>query len=226
MDDGSGGIDAVMADLGANLVTVLVILLVAIGTLQGRPPAPVQVLAQPAIPLSGHAQSDLLYLRLNPDPAVLLVELTASGANIVTPQGLRPLAQHRGPWPARSLAFVFSPRDHALVVETARQNGSALQELTVPDALRAPPEGAGSGFSTAFLSLPRATGPEAFRPALLRLLTQGPGQAADGGTGEAGGISATLAHLWRGLVLVLNLSAFALSVWLLRGLYRRLRLQL
>lgn len=229
-DDGDAiGMGAITADLGANLVSVLVILLAAAAATHGlrattAPEAPRMAEALGAAPLSGRAQSDLLYLRLHPDPDTLVIELTAEGAFTPVGGALRKLEDLPAPWPPRGVAFVFSPRHYDPLVRQTDRRGLRLAEITVPEALRRTDARAGqSGFSQAFLSLPTTADPASIRPGLLRLLTKGP---AGSGLAEGGGASGSVLH-WLGRVVKtgLNLALFLAALGLLRRLRARSQVQ-
>ncbi len=216
----SGGMGAIVADLGANLVAVLVILVAVASLGQTRNPqqTPSVAAAVDAAPLSGRDQSDLLYLRLRPDPGVLTIELTDGGAFVPKGGVLLPLDRLPPPWPPRAAVYVFSPRHYATLRALAEARALAMQEITVPDALRrTPPVALASGFSTAFLALPTTADPASIRPALLRLLTAGPGSAALDDASASDGLASRIA---RSLRPVLNLCLFVSGLALLRRLRR------
>jgi hypothetical protein len=215
------GQSAIVADLGANLVCVLLILLAvaAIQTRQGTkgPPIPAQRVA----PLSGPAQSDLLYLRLRPDPRILTVEVAETGPLMADRGILRPLTALPRPLPDRVVAYVFSAKGYAALRGLVDAAALPMDEITVPEALRSPAPIAGqSGFSQAFLSLPVTDDPISIRPALLRLLT-------DGGTAAALKTAETkqgwLASAWLLFRQAGNLTLMLIAVLTLRLCYRRLR---
>lgn len=218
------GQSAIVADLGANLVCVLLILL-AVAALQSRqmdqrdsaPPIP----AHRAAPLSGPAQSDLLYLRLRPAARVLTVEVAETGPFMADGGQVRPLTALPSPQPDRVVAYVFSAKGYAALRSLTDAAALPLDEITVPEALRHPRPLAGqSSFSPAFLALPVTEDPTSIRPALLRLLTSG-------GTAEALGADETkqgwLQSAWLLLRQAGNLSLLLIAVLTLRLCHRRLR---
>lgn len=215
------GNSAIVADLGANLVCVLVILL-AVTALQSRN-APkdrnVTIPAHQVSPLSGPEQSDLLFLRLNPDPAILTVEVTADGAFAADTTGLHPLTVLPNPPPRRVVAYVFAPGPYAALRGLTDAAGLPVDDITVPEALRHPaPTPGRSAFSPAFLSLSVTDDPASIRPALLQLLTQGGTGGALPQEGAAGG-----SMIWLWLRQVGNLMALLSALAALFLLRRRLR---
>lgn len=222
MADFDTAMDAATADIGANLVAVLVIVTALLATMPDRPQTAPEITAQPAAPLSGQAQSDLLRQRLIATSGPASIELTDAGAFLATPMG-QTLLSRDTPLPAQATVFIFSNRHYAQL-QTATTTRTALSEITVPDALRASaPRLGASAFSPDFLALP-ANPPEAFRPALLRLLTHG----SRAGTAFVGlgpeGATNRFASLFHTAALALNLACFALTVWALHRLSRRLQL--
>ena len=215
------GQSAIVADLGANLVCVLLILL-AVAAIQTRqetsaPPIPAQRVA----PLSGPAQSDLLYLRLRPDPRILTVEVVETGPFLVDRGTLRPLTALPRPLPDRVVAYVFSAKGYAALRGLVDAAALPMDEITVPEALRSPTPIVGqSGFSQAFLSLPVTDDPISIRPALLRLLTDG-GAAAALETAETK--QGWLASAWLLFRQAGNLTLMLIAVLTLRLCHRRLR---
>lgn len=215
------GQSAIVADLGANLVCVLLILL-AVTALQSQTrESPPPILAQRVAPLSGPAQSDLLYLRLRSDPQVLTVEVMETGPFLTDRGTLRPLTALPRPVPKRVVAYVFSPKGYAALRRLTDAAALPMVEITVPEALRTPKPITGqSGFSPAFLSLPVTPDPASIRPALLRLLT-------DGGTAAALETAETkqgwLASAWLLLRQAGNLTLMLIALLTLRLCHRRLR---
>lgn len=218
------GQSAIVADLGANLVCVLLILL-AVAALQSRqmdqrdsaPPIP----AHRAAPLSGPAQSDLLYLRLRPDPRVLTVEVAETGPFMADGDQVRPLTTLPRPLPEQVVAYVFSAKGYTALRSLTDAAALPMDEISVPEALRTPRPIVGqSGFSQAFLSLPVTDDPTSIRPALLRLLT-------DGGTAAALETAQTkqswLASVWLLLRQAGNLTLLLIAALSLRLCHRRLR---
>lgn len=203
-----------MADLGANLVSTLLLLLVVarLNLPQTQTPAdtaPRLMPAQTAPTLSGTDQSDLLYYRLRPPPDTLLIDLTALGPRVPGPAAPQPLASLLPPLPRSAIAYVFSPVHHAALLEFTHKNGITLQEMTVPRALRA--DGP-DGFSPAFLSLRTGPDPASIRPELLVLLTGGSTAPALG----AAPYSPLTARLHHALLFGTNLTLLILGCWLLR----------
>lgn len=218
------GQSAIVADLGANLVCVLLILL-AVAALQSRqaqrresaPPIP----AHRAAPLSGPAQSDLLYLRLRPDPRFLTVEVAEAGPFMADGGQVHPLTTLPQPLPDRVVAYVFSAKGYAALRRLTDATALPLDEITVPEALRnAEPVAGQSNFSPAFLALPVTQDPTSIRPALLRLLNSG---------GTAGALEADetkqgwLASAWLLLRQAGNLTLMLIAVLTLRLFHSRLR---
>ncbi|PLL11183.1 hypothetical protein C0V75_18050 [Tabrizicola sp. TH137] len=225
MDEEARG--AVTADIGANLVVVLVILLMAAGLsgAAGRAPGAARVIAADlAVPLSGKAQSDALFLRLRPDPEVLVVELTAGGAFVPRADGMALLADHPEPWPGRAVVFVFSAKHHAAFRAKAAERGMQVTEVTVPQVLRRDvPQDGVSAFSPAFLAIRAGRDPASIRPPLLRLLQAGPVAGAAGGVEVEAAGQSVLARWMAGLRVLGNALCLALSVWLLFAVRRRWR---
>lgn len=215
------GQSAIVADLGANLVCVLLILL-AVAALQTRQVgSPPPILAHRVSPLSGSEQSDLLYLRLRPDPRVLTVEVAETGPFIADRGTLRPLTTMPRPLPDRIVTYVFSPKGYAALRSLTDAAALPMDEITVPEALRTPTRIVGqSGFSPAFLSLPVTDDPASIRPALLRLLTDG-GTAAALETAETK--QSWLASAWLLLRQAGNLTLMLIALLTLRLCHRRLR---
>lgn len=219
---------AITGDVGANLVAVLVILLVAAGLAGAVSPGQQgqQMLkASLAVPLSGKEQSDVLYQRLRPDAGVLPVELTASGAFVPDGEGMVPLAELPQPWPPVAAVFVFSAVHYASFRDLADAQAMRLIEVNVPQALRRPGAGAGaSAFSPAFLAIRAGSDPASIRPPLLRLLQAGPAAAGVGQAGAEEGPPprSTLARIAAGLRLAVNLFLMAAGLGLLFLLRRRI----
>jgi hypothetical protein len=218
MDEGHS---AIVADLGANLVCMLLILMtVAAARPRTDDVAKAPILMHRAMPLSGAAQSDLLYLRLRPDPSVLTVELTDAGAFAAGPKGLSLLTTLPVPPPDRLVAFVFSAKAHADLRRLTDAAGLSVDEITVPEALRHPEPAPGqSAFSPAFLGLPVGADAASIRPLLLNLLTQGGSGAAGAEVTSTGG---WLPALWLSLRQAGNLALLWVAVLVLRTLRRRL----
>ena len=216
------GNSAIVADLGANLVCVLVILL-AVTAVQSRPTPTDHTRIIPAhqvSPLSGTGQSDLLYLRLRPDPSILTVEVTADGAFASGAKGLVPLTTLPVPPPRRVVAYVFAPGPYAALRRLTDAAGLPVDDITVPEALRRlSPTPGQSAFSPAFLSLTVTGDPASIRPALLRLLTQG-GTGGALAQGETGGGGSGLWVLFRQAA---SLAGLALALAFLHLLRRRWR---
>lgn len=215
------GDSAIVADLGANLVCVLLILIAVAGA-QSRatpdPAAPVPTYV--AAPLSGHAQSDLLFLRLRPTPDVLTLEVTAEGIFISDANRIQPLQRLPDPPPRGVVAYVFSPGPLAALRRLTDEAGVPVQDITIPDALRRATGAPGqSAFSPAFLSLPVGVDPASIRPPLLRLLTNSGAAGALDGTGGGSGI----APLWLFLRQAGNLALMLAALVVLRMAHRRVR---
>lgn len=228
MDDGSLGLGAVLADIGANMVTVLLVLFtLALGLHgQARPAVPQAYPAQPMPTLSGQAQSDLLFQRLNPPPDTLLIEVPRQGPVWMDWGRARPMGDLPDILPRRAVIFVFSAVQYAPLRDGSLRLPAERVEMTVPQALQ---RSDGAGFSDAFLSIRTGAEPASIRPELKRLLMQG-GQGArtaltamdQGGDDTAGG-PRSLARLASALRLAGNLTLLGLTLWVLRGLWRRTR---
>ena len=215
---------AVVADLGANLICVLVIL-IALAALKSAPASPTQaeIAARPvaSAPLSGAAQSDLLHQRLRPPPDVLLVELRPDAAFAIAGNSMVPLAQVPAPWPRKAALFVFSPAHYETAIAQLAVTGITVTEMTVPQALRG-----ATGFSQDFLTLRVSDDPDSIREPLLRLLTRGPNGSAMGQDGEreaAQKSNYTSLFKWLSGIFqaTLNLLGAVIAVLILRHLHRR-----
>jgi len=147
------GLSPWLADLAANVLCVVMIVLAALATMPAQAPHRGEVLPMHHAPaLSGAEMVDMLRQRLL--PGVASVDL-ADRWPIPLGQG-------------QAIVFVFDHRHHAALV---LQGGGNWPQMDVPQALR---RGDGMGFSDRFLALaPLAKDPEIFRRALIRLLGQG-----------------------------------------------------
>lgn len=215
------GNSAIVADLGANLVCMLLILMtVAAARPHAKDAFEAPIPLQRATPLSGPAQNDLLYLRLRPDPSVLAVELTDAGAFATGPKGLFPLTTLPAPPPDRLVAFVFSAKAHTDLRRLTDAAGVPVDEITVPEALRHPePTPGQSAFSPAFLHLPVGADAASIRPLLRDLLMQGGSGAAEAEATSTGG---WLGAVWLFLRQAGNLMLLLVAAGILRSLRRRL----
>lgn len=224
--DETGTQAAITGDVGANLVAVLVILLVAAGLTGAVSPAAQKerlMRAVQAAPLSGQDQSDVLYQRLRPGAGVMVVELTASGAFAAEGGRMVPVADIARPWPPVAAVFVFSGAHYGTFRDQARAEAMRLIEVTVPQALRRQEEVAGiSAFSPAFLEIRAGAEPASIRPPLLRLLQAGPAAAGMGQREEAASGKSGLAQIAAWLRLGVNLFLMGIGLALLVGLRRRI----
>lgn len=228
MDEGGEtGLGAILADMGANLVTVLLILLALSLALQGAGRQAVRDYPVQVVPtLSGRAQSDLLFQRLSPPPDTLVVEVTREGVVWIDDGRPRPLADRpAAPMPSRAVVFVLSPAHYGALRDVAVGLPADRTEMTVPQALQRPD---GGGFSDAFLAIRPGSEPASIRPELRRLLLQGglgrtAADAATGGAAERAGLFTRLGALLR---LVGNLTLLAVTLLILRRLWRRWRVTL
>lgn len=224
--DETGTQAAITGDVGANLVAVLVILLVAAGLTGAVSPAAQKerlMRAVQAAPLSGQDQSDVLYQRLRPGAGVMVVELTASGAFAAEGGRMVPVADIARPWPPVAAVFVFSGAHYGTFHDQARAEAMRLIEVTVPQALRRQEEVAGiSAFSPAFLEIRAGAEPASIRPPLLRLLQAGPAAAGMGQSEEAAPVKSGLAQIAAWLRLGVNLFLMGIGLALLVGLRRRI----
>ena len=225
--DETGTQAAITGDVGANLVAVLVILLVAAGLTGVVSPATREerlIRAVQAAPLSGQDQSDVLYQRLRPGAGVMVVELTRSGAFAAEGGRMVPVADIARPWPPVAAVFVFSGAHYGTFRDQARAEALRLIEVTVPQALRRQEEVAGiSAFSPAFLEIRAGAEPASIRPPLLRLLQAGPAAAGMGQSEEAAPGTSGLAQIAAWLRLGVNLFLMGIGLALLLGLRRRIR---
>lgn len=218
---------AITGDVGANLVAVLVILLVAAGLTRAVPPGAQEQRVLQAVqtaPLSGRDQSDVLYQRLRPDDGVMVVELTASGAFVAEGGRMVPLPSVARPWPPVAVVFVFSAAHYAPFRDQAEAQAMRLIEVTVPQALRRAEVVAGvSAFSPAFLDIRAGPDPASIRPPLLRLLQAGPAAAGVGQAGDQGSPPrSALAQMAAWLRLGVNVFLMGIGLALLLGLRRRI----
>jgi hypothetical protein len=226
MDEGASGLGAVLADMGANLVTVLLILLAIAMSMQGAGlHSAVQTYSVQLVPtLSGRAQSDLLYQRLNPPEDTLLVEVTRQGVVWIDAGRARPVAEWPATLPRRAVVYVLSPARYGPLRDGQVPLPPDRAEMTVPEALQRPD---GGGFSVAFLSIRIGTDPASIRPELKRLLQQGgQGREAVGAAmadAEAGGFVELTGWLSAMLKLVGNLTLLSMTLLVLRWLWRRTR---
>lgn len=228
MEDDGPGLGAVLADLGANMVTVLMILFVLALGLQGQdgPSVPQVYPAQSQPTLSGRAQSDLLFLRLRPPPDTLLIEVRPHGAIWIDGGQARDLDALPDIRTRRAVIFVFSPMQYARLRDAAHRLPAERVEMTVPQALHGPD---GDGFSDAFLSIRTGADPASIRPELKRLLLlggqggRGADAAMDQDAADASQGQQSLAWLADMLRLGGNLMLLCLTLCVLRWLWRRLR---
>lgn len=196
-----------LADVAANVLCVVIVLLVLAG-LTPRAPGPeaVPLPLVAAAPMGSAEAVEMLRARLRDAPG-RWIDLAAEGATEVATPG-----------PVR--VYVFSPEGHADLVRRLEAAGLTWRELAVPEALR---RADGGGFSAEFLALaPLAEDPDAFRRALARLLASGGGRAEAEGAGSDA--AARLAQLGQAVQALLALLAVALvlTVWRL-GRRRRVR---
>lgn len=145
-----------LADIAANILAVVLVVLIVTG-LSERGSAPPVALSLTRVAPEGSAQIvALLRERLVGEAAA--IDLARAGV------------QHVRDAAGEVLVSVFTARDHATILRGLRDRGLAWREITVPEALHASD---GSGYSAAFLALhAEAEDPERFRSALNRLLSQ------------------------------------------------------
>ena len=171
-----------LADIAANLLCIVLVLLASLASQQGRqapPDAPIPMPEVSFAPLDAQAIVELLRLRLDPDaaPEVGRIDLTRMGPRPVKAPEAASLA----------LVYVFDPTHHAELVAQLRARGMDWIEIDVPEALQsvsaASEAGAerpgadetGADWAAGFLSLQGvAARPERFRTDLARLLAAGP----------------------------------------------------
>ncbi|MCZ8173391.1 MAG: hypothetical protein O9272_16790 [Brevundimonas sp.] len=220
---------AITSDVGANLVLVLVILLVALGLQGAASPDPSTAQFNPAlvsVPLSGKEQSDVLHARLWSRDDVLVVELTADGAFVPDGERMMPLSDLGRAWPKVAAVFIFSAAHYSSFRDIAAAEPVQLVEVTVPQVLRRQRAAAGhSEFNSAFLGIRAGPDPASIRPPLLRLLQSGPAAAVGvdpfGSTGQPTPQS-SLSFLAKWLRLGINLFLLCVAALLLIALRRRM----
>lgn len=229
--DGGGvqdGVSGWLADIAANLLCIVVILLVIVGLMApvaglGANTHELRVQSRP--PQSGAEMVELLRSRLRPAPdGAVLIDLHREGPLVAAPAdgGTRSLQPADIDGARLALVYVFGHYGHAALADRLARAGIEKREMTVPEALRtASPGSAAAGWSAAFLALaPRADDPAAFRAALARLLARGgddgsTGAGAERAGGESSGLWERLAWLRRlgNLVLAGLSAAVVLLVW-------------
>lgn len=202
-DDAPGGLW--LADIAANLLCLVVIVL-AVAARQSGGPA-VETPALPVIeaaPLGAAEMVEALRLRLQPGavPGMERIDLTAAGIRAAEVPGVVPAPG--GP----ALVYVLDGTHHAGLVAQLRAGGRDWVELDVPEALG---DGAGD-WNPAFAALaPEAAVPDRWPAALARLLT-GPAPARGVAGVQAGGPSRLVMLAQLGLA-VLG-AALSVGVWL------------
>lgn len=134
-----------LADIGANLLCVVLVLLVLLSLAPALPRGTTPAATLPIVrtaPVSGlrgvqllshlvlPPEEDFLVLSLTPDS--LLLRVSQSEAAPITPEDLP--AEAPG-----ATVFVFDAEHHSETVAALRSRAIPFVELTVPDAMRAPP---------------------------------------------------------------------------------------
>lgn len=147
-----------LADIGANLLCVVLVLLVLLAlapSLPGMapaPPAPLPVIR--TAPVSGAEGVRLLSHLAAPPPDQLVLALGPEGIRLrITVDEAAPIAPEDLPAgaPAATL-HVFAPDHYAATLTALRARGIPFAEITVPEALRAKVNEGGALWSPAYLS--------------------------------------------------------------------------
>ncbi|MCL3883297.1 hypothetical protein [Marivita sp. GX14005] len=197
-DPGAPGGGIWIADIAANLLCVVVIVMSLIAL--ANPPglsAQAGAPARTAAPLAGAAMVAMLHRRLVPEPGIGAVDLLAVGPRAAHMEGA-----------AEVDLFVF---DHA-AYGSLPDAGLPRQELSVPRALR---RADGGDWSGAFLALRRAGADRAaFTEGLIALLAA----PTEGATPQN-----TRRSLLPRIKTALNALAAAMTLALILGLARRRR---
>lgn len=180
------GLSRWMADIAANLLCIILVVLVLLsaGAVATVPPqeATSESVSLPVIsdaPVSGARGVDLLFHAVVPPEDRLVLELGPLGVLRRTAAGAEPFdpATVLGQMPVTLL--VFSPDAYAETRAMLQQNGSAVAEVTVPEALRSTDPNADAYWSPAYwAALEGVRSVNGFRSVLRRYLSAAPDSAA------------------------------------------------
>jgi hypothetical protein len=213
MRDGDTAFGGWLADIGANLLCVVLILLVLLSLAPALPrDAAERPLGLPLVrsaPVSGVEGVRLLSRLVIPPEGHLVLALGPDGARLrISTEESAPIAP--GALPASAPAatlHVFDPTHYAATVAALRARAIPFAEITVPDALRAPgdPGHWAPDYVAALEGVRSLTG---FRTALRGHLDRkaaGGGAVSKGDDAAARGTGGTLASRFEALRRTINL---------------------
>ncbi|MGR3483854.1 MAG: hypothetical protein ACU0BF_00775 [Paracoccaceae bacterium] len=203
-----------LPDIGANLLCVVMVVLVAMalapegGEAPAPPPAARDVSTVAGPPLSAGGIVEMLYRRIEPPADVLALELRASGVHALRGGAPLPPDASWGDGPVDIYVFDHAHHGAALARLSAAPGLGRVAEASMPAAL-----GGAEGFSQAFLDLALARPtPGRFRSDLADLLEGGPAASA-AAPAPPPGLRATLSARLALLGNVLGAALAGLAIW-------------